>query len=85
LRLRIARKTKQKKYWFCCLKDINNVELKNILKSKKNESKIEYIEETFEVLFNNTTIDSLLFVFLFSNTLLTLISDFVVNEIVVVY
>ncbi len=55
---------------------------KNILKIEKNEEEIEYIKKTFKVLFN-IIIDSSLFAFLFLNALSTLMSDFVVDEIVV--
>jgi len=79
--LRIAQKTKQKKYQLCCLKDINNVKSKNILKIRKNKREVKYIKETFEVLFD-TVINSLLFTFLFFNILSTFISNFVANKIV---
>ncbi len=52
-----------------------------MLKIKKNKREIECIKKTFKTLFN-TIIDFLLFTFLFFNALLTLISDFVANEIV---
>ncbi len=81
LRLKIARKTKQRKHWFCRLKDINNAKSKNILKIKKNKKEIKYTKETFETLFD-IIIDFSLFAFLFFNALLTLINDFVVDEIV---
>jgi len=60
---------------------MSNAKSKNILKIKKSESEIECIEEALKALFD-TIIDSSLFAFLFPNALLTLISDFVVNEIV---
>ncbi len=81
LRLRIARKTKQKKHWFRRLKDISDAKSKNILEIKKSKKEIECIEETFETLFN-IIIDSSLFASLSLNALSTLISDFVVDEIV---
>ena len=65
------------------MKNIDNIESKNILKIKRNKREIKYIKEIFEVPFN-TIIDSLLFAFLFFNTLLTLISYFFVNKIIVV-
>ena len=61
---------------------MNDAKSKNILKIKKSKKEIECIEETFEILFN-TFIDSSLFALLFLNALSILISDFVVNEIVV--
>ncbi len=60
---------------------MSDAKSKNILKIKKNKREIECIEETFEALFD-TIIDSSLFILLFPNVLSTLISDFVVNEIV---
>jgi len=63
------------------LKDISNAKSKNVLKIEKNKREIKCIKEAFEVLFN-IIINSLLFAFLSSNVLPTLISDFVVNEIV---
>jgi len=66
------------------LKNINNAKSKNILKIKKNKKEIKYIEETFEILFD-TIVNSLLFVFLFSNALSTSISNFVANKIVATY
>jgi hypothetical protein len=62
---------------------MNDAKSKNILKIKKNEKEIKCIKEAFEILFN-TIIDSSLFALLFSNVLSTLISDFVVNEIVAI-
>jgi len=62
---------------------MNDTKSKNILKIKKNEKEIKCIKEAFEILFN-TIIDSSLFALLFSNVLSTLISDFVVNEIVAI-
>jgi len=64
------------------LKNINNIESKNILKIKKTKKEIEYTKETLKTLFD-TTIDLLLFAFLFSNILLTLISNFVASEIAI--
>ena len=63
---------------------MSNAKSKNILEIKKNKREIKCTKETFETLFN-IIIDSSLFAFLFSNALSTLISDFVVNEIVVAY
>ncbi len=61
---------------------MSNVESKNILKIKKDEREIENVKKMLEALFD-TNIDSSLFAFLFLNALSSLISDFVVNEIVV--
>jgi len=61
---------------------MNNAKSKNILKIKKSKKEIECIEEMFKTLFN-IIINFSLFAFLFFNALLTFISDFVVNEIVV--
>jgi len=66
------------------LKNINNAKLKNILEIENDKKKIKCIEETSKALFN-TIIDFSLFAFLSSNALLTLMSDFVVNEIVAIY
>ncbi len=57
LRLRIARKTKQKKHQLRRLKDIDNVESKNILKIEKGEREIKNVKKMFEALFD-TSIDS---------------------------
>jgi len=84
LYLKIARKIKQKKHWLCCLKDINNAESKNILKIEKNKKEIKNTEKIFETLFD-TNIDLFLFVFLSSDTLSSLISNFVASEIVAIY
>ena len=84
LHLRIACKTKQKKHWFCCLKDIDNIESKNILKIEKNKREIKNTEKISETLFN-TNINLFLFVFLFSDTLSSFISNFVADKIVAVY
>jgi len=84
LRLRIAHKIKQKKYWFCCLKNINNIESKNILKIEKNKKEIKNTEKIFEILFD-TNINLFLFIFLSSDTLSSLISNFVADKIVAVY
>jgi len=81
LRLRIARKTKQRKHWLRRLKDISDVESKNILEIEEGEREIKNAKEMFEALFD-TSIDLSLFAFLFSNALSSLISDFVVDEIV---
>ncbi len=62
---------------------MNDAKSKNILKIKKSKKEIKYIEKTFEALFN-TFINFSLFALLSSNALSTLISDFVVNEIVVI-
>ena len=62
---------------------MSNAKSKNILKIKKNKSEIECIEETFEALFD-TIIDSSLLALLFLNALSTLMSDFVVDEIVAI-
>jgi len=83
LRLRIARKTKQRKHQFCCLKNINNAKSKNILEIKKSKEEIKCIKETLKVLFD-IIINSSLFAFLSSNALSTLISDFVASEIVAI-
>jgi len=64
------------------LKNINDAKSKNILKIEKNKKKIKCIKKMFEILFD-IIIDSLLFAFFFLNALLTLINDFVANEIVV--
>ncbi len=61
---------------------MNNVKSKNILKIEKNKKEIKCIKETFETLFD-IIINSSLFAFLFLNALSTLMSDFVVSEIVV--
>jgi len=61
---------------------MNNVKSKNILKIKKTKREIKCVKEIFEILFD-IFIDLLLFVLLFSNILLTLLSSFVANEIVV--
>jgi len=60
---------------------MNNTKSKNILEIKKSKREIECIEETFEILFD-IIIDFSLFALLFPNALSTLMSDFVVNEIV---
>ncbi len=60
---------------------MSDAKSKNILKIEKNKKEIECTKETFETLFD-TIIDSSLFALLFLNALSTLISDFVVNEIV---
>jgi len=60
---------------------MNDAKSKNILKIKNDKKKIECIEETLRVLFD-IVIDSSLFALLFFNVLSTLISNFVVNEIV---
>ncbi len=65
------------------MKNISDAKSKNILKIEDDEKEIECIEETFEALFN-VVVDSSLFALLFSNVLLTLMSDFVVNEIVAI-
>jgi len=62
---------------------MNDAKSKNILKIKNDKKEIKCIEETFEALFD-IVIDFLLFAFLSSNALSTLMSDFVVNEIVVI-
>ena len=62
---------------------MSNAKSKNILKIKNNKKEIECIEETFEALFD-IIIDFSLFALLFLNALSTLISDFVVNEIVAI-
>jgi len=62
---------------------MNNAKSKNILKIKNDEEEIKYTKEAFEVLFNSI-IDSSLFALLFFNALLTLMSDFVANEIVAI-
>jgi len=62
---------------------MNNAKSKNILKIKNDKKEIECIKETFEALFD-IVINSSLFAFLFSNALSTLISDFVINEIVAI-
>jgi len=61
---------------------MGNAKSKNILKIKKDKREIKCIKEAFEALFD-TIIDSSLFAFLFFNALSTLMSDFVVDEIVV--
>jgi len=63
---------------------MNDAKSKNILKIEKNKKEIECTKEALKALFN-TFIDFSLFAFLFSNALSTLISDFVVNEIVAIY
>ncbi len=60
---------------------MSDAKSKNILKIEENEEKIECIKETFKILFD-IIINFTLFAFLFSNALSTLMSDFVVNEIV---
>jgi hypothetical protein len=60
---------------------MSDAKSKNILKIEENEREIKCIEEAFETLFS-IIIDSSLFAFLFSNALLTLMSNFVANEIV---
>ncbi len=62
---------------------MNDAKSKNILKIEKSKREIKYIEETFKTLFD-TIINSSLFALLSSNALLTLMSDFVVNEIVAI-
>jgi hypothetical protein len=62
---------------------MSDAKSKNILKIEKNKKEIECIKKTFEILFD-IIIDSLLFVLLFFNALSTLISDFIVNEIVAI-
>jgi len=81
LRLRIARKTKQRKHWLRCLKDIRDVESKNILKIEKDKREIKNAKKMFEALFD-TNINLFLFALLFSSALSSLISEFVVDEIV---
>jgi len=61
---------------------MSDAKSKNIQKIKNNKKEIECIEETFKALFD-IVIDSSLFAFLSSNALSTLMSDFVVSEIVV--
>ncbi len=61
---------------------MDDAKSKNILKIKKSKREIECIEEMFETLFD-INIDFLLFAFLSSNALSTLMSDFVANENVV--
>ncbi len=82
LRLKMARKTKQKKHWLYRLKDISDAKSKSILEIEKNKKEVECIKKTLKALFN-TIIDSSLFALLFFNALSTLISNFVANEIVV--
>jgi len=60
---------------------MNDAKSKNILEIKKNKKEIECIEEMFETLFN-IIIDFSLFALLFLNALSTLMSDFVVDEII---
>ncbi len=60
---------------------MSDAKSKNILEIKNNKKEIECIEKTFEILFD-IVIDSSLFALLFSNALLTFMSDFVANEIV---
>ena len=48
LYLRIVYKTKQKKHWFCCLKDISNTESKNILEIEKNKKKLKILKKCSE-------------------------------------
>jgi len=81
LRLRIARKTKQRKHWLRRLKDMGDAKSKNILEIKKDEGEVEVIEEALEAL-SDTIIDSSLFAPLSPNALSTLMSDFVAGEIV---
>jgi len=84
LRLKIVYKTKQKKHWFCCLKDISNIESKNILEIEKNKKEIKNTEKMSETLFD-TNINLFLFVFLFSDILSSFINSFVADETVAVY
>jgi len=60
---------------------MSDAKSKIILKIKKSKREIKCIEEAFETLFN-IIIDSLLFASLSLNALSTLMSDFVVDEIV---
>jgi len=62
---------------------VNNAKSKNILEIEKSKKEVKCIKEAFEVLFD-IIINSSLFAFLFSNALLTLMSDFVINEIVAI-
>ncbi len=62
---------------------MNNAKSKNILEIKKNKKEIECIKKMFKTLFN-IIIDFSLFASLFLNALSTLMSDFVVNEIVAI-
>jgi len=61
---------------------MSDAKSKNILKIEKNKKEIKCIEETLKTLFD-TIIDSSLFALLSLDALSTLMSDFVVNEIVV--
>jgi len=82
LRLRIARKTKQRKHWLRRLKDMGDAESKNILEIEEGEGEVECTEEASEALLD-TTIDPSLFAPLSPNALSTLMSDFVAGENVV--
>jgi hypothetical protein len=62
---------------------MSDAKSKNILEIEESKREIKCTKEAFETLFD-TIIDSSLFALLFSNALSTLISDFVVSEIVVV-
>jgi len=64
------------------LKNINNVESKNILEIEKDKREIKNAKKILEALFD-TSIDLSLFAFLFFSVLSSLISNFVANEIVV--
>ncbi len=79
LRLRIARKTKQRKHWLRRLKDMGDAESKNILEIEEGEGEVECSEEVPEALFD-TTFDPSLFAPLSPNALSTLMSDFVAGE-----
>ncbi len=61
---------------------MSDAKSKNILKIKKSKKEIKCTKEMLKTLFN-IIIDFSLFAFLSSNALSTLISNFVVNEIVV--
>ncbi len=62
---------------------MNDAKSKNILKIEKNKKEVKCTKETFETLFN-IIIDFSLFAFLSLNVLSTLMSDFVVDEIVAI-
>jgi len=81
LRLRIARKTKQRKHWLRRLKDMGDAESKNILEIEEGEGEVECIEGAPEARFD-AIIDPSLFAPLSPNALSTLMSDFVAGEIV---
>ncbi len=84
LRLKIVHKIKQKKHWFCYLKDINNAESKNILKIEKNKKKIKNTKKISETL-SDININLFLFAFLSSDTLFSFISNFVADKTVAAY